>query len=65
MKTRKGLQHEVNAGKIAIYLTAPPPSSLAGDFGVQLPKWSTKVKLVEHFEKGFILNGIQYKPLNL
>lgn len=65
---KKRLQYEVTAGKVAIDLTAPPPSSLANQqiFGIELPQWTgSKEKLVEDFEKGFEKGGLQYKPLYL
>ena len=61
---KKRLQHEVTAEKIAVNLTASPSPSLAGNFGIEWPPWTgNKEKLVKDFEKGFVLNGIQYKPL--
>lgn len=63
---KKILQHEVIAEKVTLDVTAPLPSPHARDFGVELPDWGTsKARLVEQFEKGFVLNGIAYKPLNL
>ena len=63
---KKRLQHEVTAEKVALDVTAPLSSPHAGDFGVELPDWGTsKALLVEQLEKGFVLSGIAYKPLNL